>query len=190
VPREPLHPPSLRGELEKLHAASFGWALGCCRGRRAEAEDALQTAYWKILTGRARFDGRADFKTWLFAVIRKTAIDLHRRAVFRRWCLLESSVAVESLAPAAEPESSPDQLAMQDLFRQALDALPSRQREVLHLVFYQHMTVQQAADIMGVSVGSARTHYERGKRRLRARLETSPFLHETGLTRPDARLVV
>jgi RNA polymerase sigma factor (sigma-70 family) len=188
VSLEPHYPSSLRGELEKLHPASFGWALGCCRSRRAEAEDALQTAYWKILTGRARFDGRADFKTWLFAVIRRTAIDLHRRTVFRRWCLLDAGTATDDLAPAAEPESAPDQAEVQQLFRRTLDGLPARQREVLHLVFYQHVTVQQAADIMGVSVGSARTHYERGKRRMRALLETSPLFHETGIARPHARL--
>jgi DNA-directed RNA polymerase specialized sigma24 family protein len=45
--------------------------------------------------------------------------------------------------------------------------LPSRQRDVLHLVFYQEMTVEEAADVLGVSVGTARTHFARGKGRLR-----------------------
>jgi DNA-directed RNA polymerase specialized sigma24 family protein len=35
------------------------------------------------------------------------------------------------------------------------------------------MTIEDAAHVMGVSVGTARTHYERGKARLRARLDGS-----------------
>jgi RNA polymerase sigma factor (sigma-70 family) len=50
--------------------------------------------------------------------------------------------------------------------RRALGTLPARQREVLDLVFFHEMTVEQAAEVMEVSTGTARTHYHRGKLRL------------------------
>jgi RNA polymerase sigma-70 factor (ECF subfamily) len=41
---------------------------------------------------------------------------------------------------------------------------------VLHLVFAEGMTVEGAAAVMGIGAGSARVHYDRGKKRLRALL--------------------
>ena len=55
--------------------------------------------------------------------------------------------------------------------RKALADLPLRQMEVLHLVFYQGLTILEASRAMGVTEGTARTHYERGKARLKKRLE-------------------
>lgn len=62
----------LKAELEKLHPASFGWALSCCRRNHADAEEVLQTVYLKILQGKAIYRGESKLQTWLFAVIRKT----------------------------------------------------------------------------------------------------------------------
>ncbi len=73
----------LRVQLEQHHTLSHGWALSCCSRDPDLAEDALQTAYLKILQGRARYNGRAAFKTWLFAVIRMTALDERRRQWLR-----------------------------------------------------------------------------------------------------------
>ncbi len=73
--------PTLAHGIEQLHGESFGWALACCGWNRIEAKDVLQTAYLKVLDRRARFDGRSRLKTWLFAVIRRTAADSRRRSL-------------------------------------------------------------------------------------------------------------
>src|SRR5829696_10344867 len=73
----------LKAELERLHLASFGWALNCCRHNRAEAEEVLQTVYLKIFQGNAVYRGECKLQTWLFAVIRKTAIGEHRKHLLR-----------------------------------------------------------------------------------------------------------
>ncbi|HEV3459460.1 MAG TPA: RNA polymerase sigma factor [Thermoanaerobaculia bacterium] len=154
-------------QLEELHPASFGWALACCRWDREEAEEVLQTTYLKVLDGRARFADRSSFRTWLFAVIHRTAAERRRGRWLRllataRW--LNGHVPP---APAATPESAAGESEAVLGLRQALHELPSRQRDVLHLVFYQDLTVEGAARVLGISVGTARTHYHRGKETLR-----------------------
>jgi len=152
---------ALEAELAALHPASFAWTLACCGFRREEAEDVLQTAYLKILDGRARFDGRASLKTWLFAVVRRTAIDARRRN-------LVATLGLERLfaARAPSPAETSGDAAEQAQVRRALGRLARRQREALELVFYHDFTVEEAAQVMNVSVGAARVHYQRGKQRL------------------------
>jgi RNA polymerase sigma factor (sigma-70 family) len=170
----PRSTPDLRLELAALHRESFVWALHCCRGDAGRAEDALQEAYLKILTGRARFGGRSSFKTWLLALIRLTAADEWRRA--------ERHTARLAAWNANPPESvvTPDDaLAVEQTqagVRAALTGLPARQREVLTLVFYHDLTLDEAAGVMGLSPGTARTHYDRAKSQLRATLARCEML--------------
>ena len=169
----------LKTELEKLHPASFGWALSCCRRNPAEAEEVLQTVYLKILQGKAVYRGESKLQTWLFAVIRKTALSEHRK----QW--LRSLVSVPSRSTATELVSELERSEMQRRFQEALSRLPARQRETLHLVFYQDLSLSEAAEVMNISLGSARRHYERGKERLRATLDREGVEYGIGWSRKE-----
>jgi RNA polymerase sigma-70 factor (ECF subfamily) len=149
----------LERELEQLHPVSFAWALGCCRRNFDDAEEVLQNVYVTVLERGASFDGRSTLKTWLFAVIRRTATAYYRRRSIR------DALFLRFFNRAETTETTTGDLAG------ALRQLPQRQREVVELVFYHDMTVDEAAAIMGVSAGSARVHYDRAKKKLRTLLE-------------------
>ena len=158
-----------RDELERLHSASFGWALWCCDHRREDAEEVLQTAYLKVLEGAARFNGRSSLRTWFFAVVRRTAWEQRRRRWVRE--LLLARWSHQPALVACEPDGALSSSEESHALRQALANLPTRQREVLHLVFYQELTIEEAAKVLTISLGTARTHFQRGKARLRTLLE-------------------
>ena len=161
----------LASAIYALHPDAFGWALHCCGGDRPLAEDVLQIAYQKWLEGRAVHAGRSSLKTWWFGVIRFTAREEFRRN--RSW---EGLVLRLWNSPASGPLTAPAPSHLVELdeestrLRAALGQLPTRQAEVLHLVFYQDLSLSAAAAVLGISTGSARRHYERGKTRLRALL--------------------
>ena len=159
----------MEARLEQLHLASFAWALQCCRGDRSEAEDLLQSVYVKVLEGTARFDGRAGFKTWLFAVIRISAMETKRR-VFRKLRALNNMFNGQLPAVRGFSEDL-ESSELRSTIGAMLDQLSERQREVLRLVFYHDLSIEEASVVMGLTVGSARVHYERGKAKLRKELE-------------------
>jgi RNA polymerase sigma-70 factor (ECF subfamily) len=175
----------LKACLERGHCESYGWALCCCSRDPIQAEEVLQRVYLSVLEGKARYQGRAAFKTWLFAVIRKTAADERRRNWLRRLRLIRYGERARTAAAEERPERDPDRDELRAMFLRVLDALPLRQRQVLHLVFYHDLSLSEAAEAMGLAVGSARTHYDRAKKALRGRLKDT-VLDETGLgTRED-----
>src|SRR5687767_15014880 len=135
----------LRAALEQCHAESYGWALCCCRRDPARAEEALQRTYLKVLEGAARYHGRGLFKTWLFAVIRRTAADERRRDLLRPLRLVQYAREAREPAARESPAAAPD---LRAAFLSALDKLPARQRQVLQLLFYHELTLAEAAEVM------------------------------------------
>lgn len=160
----------LEARLEELHEASYGWACSCCGWNEAEAEDVLQNTYVKVISGRARFDGRSAFRTWLFGVIRLTAMERLRRIRSMEKRAERLAVQLDPADAVVQPGDPAERGERARRLRTALETLPGRQREILHLVFYEDMTIKEAADVMEVSIGSARVHYDRAKKKLRALL--------------------
>ena len=167
----------LRKQLEALHDDSFMWALQCCRGDYDEASDVLQCVYEKIVAGRAVFGGRSKLKTWVFSVIAKTAAQRFRKRSRRSMLLATFG---QERVDRASPQVEVERREMRDVILRAMENLSPRQRTILELVFYHDLTVVEAAEVMEVSVGTARVHYDRAKKELRKRLEESGDEHAMG----------
>ena len=88
----------------------------------------------------------------------------------RALSLVHWSVGRAQSPQPPNPEVLSVQAEEERRLRVLLVRLSPRQREVLHLVFYQEMTVEAAAEIQRITVGAARVHYERGKAALRRML--------------------
>lgn len=156
-------------ELKQLHQQSYAWALACCRRNPGDAEDVLQMTYLKILDGKAQFDGRSAFRTWLFGIIRHTAASKWRNFI-NHDRLLRVFFQRQSETSFAGADSGVEYTANTRKLVHVLHSLSQRQREMLQLVFYHGMTIEEAAVTLGIGLGSARTHYARGKRNLAAKL--------------------
>ncbi len=160
----------LEQDLESFHPSSFGWAMVCCGWNREEAEEVLQAAYVKAIAGRAGFNGHSCTRTWFFGVVKHTAQEQRRQRAVRHVALRRWLAGRPVSDPVPTPETLSREAEDQRRLRRLLSRLSPRQRDLLHLVFYQELTIEEAAGVLHVSVGTARTHYERGKARLRQML--------------------
>lgn len=153
---------NLTALLQGIHEDAFVWAMQCVDFQREDALDALQESYLKVLEGRAIYNEQAAFKTWLFSVIRNTSIDLKRRKGRYRNFLAVFASKSSKRVEIGEMEAVPSKQLESQLIQ-----LSPKQREVITLVFYHQMTIESAAEVMDISLGTARTHYERAKSRLK-----------------------
>jgi RNA polymerase sigma factor (sigma-70 family) len=147
--------PQLENLLKELHQEAYHWSRQCCSFDEDLAKDVLQLVYLKILEGKAEYKEKSQIKTWLFSVIRFTAYEEGRKEV--------QNISLESLSELAYEEDAPEM----DYHEAMIQSLPDRQREVLLLVFYHNLTLEKAAEIMEISIGTVRKHYDRGKRNLK-----------------------
>lgn len=149
----------LESFLRNHHTETFLWARQCCGFDGELAKDVIQQTYLKILEGKARLKHDGNCKTWLFSIIRFTAIDELRKA--------GRSESLESEVEILWEEQEPEQESYEALVRR----LPKMQREVMLMVFYHEMTLEQCAAVMQLHIGTVRTHYDRGKKRLKEWIE-------------------
>jgi RNA polymerase sigma-70 factor (ECF subfamily) len=140
-------------------------------GREADALDAVQDGFVKVLMHLDRFRGHSSFKTWLLRIVSNAALDLGRQR--KRDLRMSQPPADDSpdrFGPADLP--APDtELARADL-RQKIDAalvrLPESQRQTFVLHVDGGLSYRQVADAMGISIGTvmSRLFYARQKLKL------------------------
>jgi len=145
--------------LRQHHREAFLWARQCCGFDGELAKDVVQQVYLKVLEGKAKLNSEDYPKTWLFSVIRFTALDELRKK--GKWISVEVE---EDMIWETEPIESESH---EDLIRR----LPRMQQEVLLMVFYHDMTLEEAAKVLELHIGTVRTHYDRGKKKLKEWIE-------------------
>ncbi len=154
-----------RSALEAIHSQVFGWALSRCNYDHATAEDLVQQAYVELLTGKALFDDKSSLQTFVFGVVQNLARSRFRRISSRLRLLQTFGNPEEPTAAIHEHEEQAG-----NVWR-VVGELPDRQRDIVELMFCRDLTIEEAAAVMGVTVGTGRQHYARAKKALAAKLD-------------------
>ena len=129
-------------------------------GNRQTAEEILQETFWKVWNKSESYDPtKASFRTWLFSIARRGAIDSHRRASARP--TLQGDEMAEDVLNKTESESSVSDSVFgnqrRQAIRQALGQLSAEQREVIELAYFNGLTRREIASHKGIPLGTVHT---------------------------------
>jgi len=131
------------------------------------AEDAMQETFLKAYRAIDSFRGDASEKTWIMKIAMRTCYDMNHSGWFR---IINRHVTPDMIPEPAVPfEESDDELIS------AIIRLPIRLREVILLYYYQHLTVNEVAETLGISQSSVSGRLKRGREKLKAMIEGSEF---------------
>jgi len=159
------------GEMIRRHLARMA-------GDSAVAQDLLQETFLRVWTRAAQWDGRGSFKAWLYRIATNLALN-HLRSMRRRkeqpleiageWDsdadeYVSPAWAIDAAAP--EPEDVLEMAERHERYRRLVDRLPEEKREVLHLVHEVEMSLQDAADELGIPEGTVKSRLYYAKQRL------------------------
>lgn len=159
----------------------------------AVAEEAVQEAWLQVLRSSDSFQGRSSVGTWLFGIVKHTAARHRRREarIRRHEVLADADIeAVDPLSgrmhPAGHPDAGhwrvppsrrflpEDRTVHRELLgylREALDALPARQRQLVILRDLVGISAEEAAELLELSAEAQRAPLYRARGNLRNELE-------------------
>ncbi|HEX2861293.1 MAG TPA: sigma-70 family RNA polymerase sigma factor [Lacunisphaera sp.] len=149
------------GELVRRHQSAVRHFLRhLAGGDAALADDLAQETFLQAWRSLARFEGRANFTTWLLGIAHNHWRNARRK---RRGVALEAG-HLATLDPVPSPAPLSD---LRHDLGQALRTLAVEEQTTLHLCYQQGLSHSEIADVLQCPLGTVKTHINRGKEKLR-----------------------
>jgi RNA polymerase sigma-70 factor (ECF subfamily) len=131
----------------------------------AAAEEVVQDVFVTLWEKHPTFDpARGAFKPWLLQITRRRALNKLRDA--RAEARHDDAAIDEVASDGAPPDEAQWCAYRREVIRAAVDALPETQRQALSLAFFDELTHEQIAKVLGTPVGTAKTRIRLGLKRL------------------------
>jgi RNA polymerase sigma factor (sigma-70 family) len=139
-----------------------------------QADDLVQDTLVRAYERRGSIRSGGNLRGWLLSILHNAFVDDRRRHVAEARRLEQAAALAETAAPPAQES----QVRLQQV-QSAFLRLPDEQRAALHLVAIEGLPYQEAADALGIPVGTLMSRLGRARATLRG------FEAGTHLTQPS-----
>jgi len=160
--------------VDRWLPVALRWCNRLC-GPKVDPEDAAHDALMIVLRRLPDLREPEAFPAWLYGIVRRTIAGHRRKAWVRRW--------VPGVAPADQADDGPSPARRQELselsqqVQAVLELLPPKQREVLVLCDVEDLTDEEAAQLLDIPVGTAKSRLRSARQRFES-LARRRRLHE------------
>ena len=170
------------GESEALEllydqyaSAVMGLTLKMLRDRQL-AEEMVQETFWRVWDRADSFDAtRGSFRSWMFSIAHRLAIDWIRRAKIRPSAARDEQEVRQMVQHTDAADNVPEQAwrtIQSERVRQALDNLPPEQYTIIEMAYFQGLTRREIAEQTDNPLGTVHTRARLALGKLRSFLQS------------------
>jgi RNA polymerase sigma factor (sigma-70 family) len=135
---------------------------------RDDIEDIVQDVLLSLHAVRATYDPRRQFLPWLITIARNRVVDAGRR--YMRSSAHEVPIDEGPVTFSEEEANLEETYGDPEALKQAIEGLPSGQREAIKMLKLRELSLKEAAAFTGQSIGALRVSVHRGMTALRKTL--------------------
>lgn len=147
---------AVKAVYENFRGPVFAIAISILRDRGLAA-DATQQTFIKAWKAASTYDPDRSIKPWIYAIARRTAIDIYRK---RSRVVVKDDVDTVMLPLGLETAWEVFEV------RAAVDELPEEERQVIKMSHFDGLTHQEIADTIGIPLGTVKSRSYRAHQRL------------------------
>lgn len=151
-------------------------------GKVDESHDVTQEVFVQVYRSLGSFRRGSRFATWLYRIAVNRAVDAARASRGWRWLPLDETLRATP-DPADSPSLSAERHSNQDTVRRVLQEVAIQHRDVLVLRYFQDLSVEEIAEVLGCSVTAAKVRLHRARQHFKEKY-VATFGQELGTLEP------
>ncbi len=135
------------------------------------AQDISQEVFIAVYHSIDTFEGASSYKTWIYKITANKCKDYLRTSYFKRTVFGIKQETSKTQSTEYSTESIVVEKENDSQLYNAVLTLSVKYREVIILYYYEELSSEEIAELLGISSSTVRTRLERGRRKLQQVLE-------------------
>lgn len=146
--------------LVKKYQKKVYWIARKMLGNHDDADDVVQDVFLKVYRSINDFRHESSFYTWLYRITINFSISAMRRKKIIEWIKFDEVLpAITKVDPEDQPLFKLEREEMNTFLEKAIENLPSKQKQVFILRYYNELPYEEISRILGTSIGGLKANY-------------------------------